>query len=69
MNFYTPGVSLFEKSVYGAPPMAPLLFPNLVALALIGLWELAANLDDQPAARFSVFDRLFAWTAVPNPEG
>jgi hypothetical protein len=28
MNFYTPGVSLFEKSVYGAPPMAPLLFPT-----------------------------------------
>jgi len=43
MNFYTPGASLFEKSVYGAPPMAPLLFPNLVALALIGLWELAAH--------------------------
>ena len=41
MNFYTPGVSLFERTVYGAPPMAPLLFPNLVGLALIGLWELA----------------------------
>jgi hypothetical protein len=38
-----------------------LLFPNLVALALIGLWELAAHLDDQPVARFSVFDRLLAW--------
>jgi hypothetical protein len=68
MNFYTPGVSLFEKSVYGAPPMAPLLFPNLVALALIGLWELAAHLDDQPVARFSVFDRLLAWTAALESE-
>jgi hypothetical protein len=68
MNFYTPGVSLFEKSVYGAPPMAPLLFPNLVALALIGLWQLAAHLDDQPVARFSVFDRLLAWTAAPESQ-
>jgi hypothetical protein len=68
MNFYTPGVSLFEKSVYGAPPMAPLLFPNLVALALIGLWQLAAHLDDQPVARFSVFDRLLAWAAAPESE-
>jgi hypothetical protein len=68
MNFYTPGVSLFEKSVYGAPPMAPLLFPNLVALALIGLLQLAAHLDDQPVARFSVFDRLLAWAAAPESE-
>jgi hypothetical protein len=68
MNFYTPGVSLFEKSVYGAPPMAPLLFPNLVALALIGLWQLAAHVDDQPVARFSVFDRLLAWTAAPESQ-
>jgi hypothetical protein len=68
MNFYTPGVSLFEKSVYGAPPMAPLLFPNLVALALIGLWELAAHLDDQPVARFSVFDRLLSWAAAVTSE-
>jgi hypothetical protein len=68
MNFYTPGVSLFEKSVYGAPPMAPLLFPNLVALALIGLWELAAHLDDQPVERFSVFDRLLSLAAEGAPE-
>ncbi|MGD0546581.1 MAG: hypothetical protein ABR991_01990 [Terracidiphilus sp.] len=64
MNFYTPGGSLFEKSIYGAPPMAPLLFPNLVALALIGLWELAVSLpagsDEQPG----VFDHLLAWTAT-----
>ncbi len=36
MNLYAPGPNLFERSVYGAPPMAPLLFPNLVALALLG---------------------------------
>jgi hypothetical protein len=61
MNFYTPGVSLFEKSVYGAPPMAPLLFPNLVALALIGLWELAAHMPDEPAPSRAVFNRLLGW--------
>jgi len=60
MNFYTPGVSLFEKSVYGAPPMAPLLFPNLVALALIGLWELAAHLPTESAERPALFDHLVA---------
>jgi hypothetical protein len=48
--------------------MAPLLFPNLVALALIGLWELAAHLDDQPVARFSVFDRLLSWAAAVTSE-
>ena len=47
MNFYAPGVNLFERSVYGAPPMAPLLFPNLVALTLIGLWELALHMPEE----------------------
>jgi hypothetical protein len=64
MNIYTPGISLFEKSVYGAPPMAPLLFPNLVALALIGLWELAAQMPVEPPARFGVFDRIPGWVAA-----
>ncbi|MGA2886498.1 MAG: hypothetical protein ABSE51_00485 [Terracidiphilus sp.] len=58
MNFYTPGVSLFEKSVYGAPPVAPLLFPNLVALALIGLWELAAHLPEEAGEQSSIFTRV-----------
>ena len=35
-----PGPSLFERLLTGAPPMAPLLFPNLVILGLIGLWAL-----------------------------
>jgi hypothetical protein len=64
MNFYTPGVSLFEKSVYGAPPMAPLLFPNLVALALIGLWELAAHLPEESPAQPGVFSRVLSWAAT-----
>jgi hypothetical protein len=62
MNYNTPGGSFFEKSVYGAPPMAPLLFPNLVGLTLIGLWELAAGLP-AGSERPGVFDRVLAWDA------
>ena len=36
-DFRQPGVSLFERILNGAPPMAPLLFPNLVVLGWIGL--------------------------------
>jgi hypothetical protein len=35
-----PAASWFEKVLTGAPPLAPLLFPNLVLLATIGLWVL-----------------------------
>lgn len=38
-----PAPTLIEKVLSGAPPMAPLLFPNLVALALIALWTLAPH--------------------------
>ena len=38
-----PGATLFEKILAGAPPMAPLLFPNLVVLGLIALWVLAGD--------------------------
>lgn len=38
-----PGATLFEKLLTGAPPMAPLLFPNLVVLGLIALWALAEH--------------------------
>jgi hypothetical protein len=36
-----PAAGWFEKILSGAPPMAPLLFPNLVLLAAIALWTLA----------------------------
>jgi hypothetical protein len=29
----------FDNFIYGAPPMAPLLFPNLMMLG-IGLWQM-----------------------------
>jgi hypothetical protein len=64
MNYNTPANSLFEKSVYGAPPLAPLLFPNLVALAMIGLWNLAAALPSGGEQRPGVFDRLLGWAAA-----
>ena len=40
-NLAGPSVHLFKNLIYGAPPMAPLLFPNLAALGLIALWQLA----------------------------
>jgi hypothetical protein len=35
-----PAASWFEKILSGAPPMAPLLFPNLAILGGIGIWVL-----------------------------
>jgi hypothetical protein len=40
-----PAATLFEKILSGAPPLAPLLFPNLVILGLIGLWALAHHVE------------------------
>jgi hypothetical protein len=41
-----PGGGLFERVLSGAPPMAPLLFPNLVVLGGIGLWALSKQTAD-----------------------
>jgi hypothetical protein len=41
-----PAPTLFERVLSGAPPMAPLLFPNLVVLALIALT--VASRTDHP---------------------
>jgi len=41
----------WENFVHGTPVMAPLLFPNLVLLALLGLWVLRAHLPaEEPPA-------------------
>ena len=40
-----PGPTLFERILSGAPPMAPLLFPNLVVLGLIALWVLGDHVQ------------------------
>jgi hypothetical protein len=42
-----PGLTLFERVLNGAPPMAPLLFPNLVLLAEIALWTWAPHLQNR----------------------
>jgi hypothetical protein len=44
-DFRQPGATLLDRIVSGAPPMAPLLFPNLVILAFIALWVLAAAVE------------------------
>ena len=43
-NLRGPSASTFDNFVYGAPALAPLLFPNLALLALIGLWPLRRHL-------------------------
>ncbi len=40
-----PAASWFEKVLSGAPPMAPLLLPNLAILAGIALWSLGPWLE------------------------
>jgi len=50
-NLVEPGHSIFDKLVNGAPPMAPLLFPNLVGLALIGIWALLPHLEEATPGR------------------
>jgi uncharacterized membrane protein YgdD (TMEM256/DUF423 family) len=44
-DLHAPAPTLFERVLNGAPPMAPLLFPNLVLLALIALWTWAPHVD------------------------
>jgi hypothetical protein len=39
-NLGGPSVHAFDNFVYGAPPMAPLLFPNLMVLGMIAVWRM-----------------------------
>lgn len=48
-NLIEPGHTVWEKLVNGAPPLAPLLFPNLAVLAGIGLWALTPHLEEADA--------------------
>jgi hypothetical protein len=38
-NLHGPSVHPLANLVWGAPPMAPLLFPNLAGLGMIALWQ------------------------------
>jgi len=39
-NLVGPSIHAFDNFIYGAPPLAPLLFPNLVVLGLLAIWRL-----------------------------
>jgi len=45
-NLHGPSASMFENVVNGAPPMAPLLFPNLSLLGWYALWSYSRFLAD-----------------------
>jgi hypothetical protein len=59
-NLIEPGHGIFDKLVNGAPPMAPLLFPNLVGLALIGMWAAIPHLPEADSVR-SWLGATYAW--------
>lgn len=46
MNLRGPSGRLWHDLVYGAPPLAPMLFPNLVLLGYIGLWTYAVHVPE-----------------------
>ncbi len=49
-DLHGPSRNQFQNIINGAPVMAPLLFPNLVLLAFIGLWVMSRHLPQpQPA--------------------
>lgn len=64
-NLVEPGGSLWDRLVNGAPPMAPLLFPNLVGLACIGLWALIPHLPEAEGAR-SWIGATWGWAHPEN---
>lgn len=39
-NLHGPSTQPFKNFIYGAAPLAPLLFPNLMVLGMIALWRL-----------------------------
>jgi len=43
-NLHGPAPSRFDNFIFGAPALAPLLFPNLALLCGIGLWVLRGHL-------------------------
>lgn len=48
-NLRGPSIHAFVNFINGAPPLAPLLFPNLAVLGLISVFRLRANNDDRAA--------------------
>lgn len=50
-NLRGPSVHAFDNFIYGAPPMAPLLFPNLMVLGIIGLWQMRGEVIGNEPSR------------------
>jgi hypothetical protein len=67
-NLVEPGISLWERLVNGAPPIAPLLFPNLVGLALIGLWALIPHVEES-TPRGSWLGSAYRWAQLNETGG
>jgi hypothetical protein len=44
-NLHGPSTQFLKNFIYGAAPLAPLLFPNLAVLGLIALWRLHRAAD------------------------
>jgi hypothetical protein len=65
-NLMEPGASIFDRLVNGAPPLAPLLFPNLVGLALIGIWSLTPHIPESESSR-SWLGLTYAWVHRGTP--
>jgi hypothetical protein len=49
-NVYGIGPTLLDRIIFGAPVFAPMLFPDLVVLAAIGLWALYQRLPEHRPA-------------------
>ncbi len=47
-NLRGPSVTAFDNFVFGAPALAPMLFPNLSLLCGLGLWVLRGHLPANP---------------------
>ena len=56
-NLNGPSASAFENFVSGAPPMAPLLFPNLAVLGWMGLWSLTSERSSQAISATRDFEQ------------
>jgi hypothetical protein len=67
-NLTGPGENLFDRLVNGAPPIAPLLFPNLVGLAFIGLWALIPHVPEASPGK-SWLGTAFGWAHSSRPTG
>ena len=53
-NLHGPSTDPFDNFVFGAPPLAPMLFPNLSLLCGIGLWVLRTHIPpSEPSAAVS----------------